>query len=32
MDNPEQLESLVVELPTTTDEKWKNKEKNVAPK
>ena len=31
-DNPEQLESLVVELPTTTVEKWKNKKKNVAPK
>ena len=26
------LESLVVELPTTTVEKWKNKKKNVAPK
>ena len=32
VDNPEQLESLVVELPTTTVEKWKNKKKNVAPK
>ena len=30
--DPEQLESLVVELPTTTVEKWKNKKKNVAPK
>jgi hypothetical protein len=30
-DDPEQLESLAVDLPTTTVEKWKKKKKNVAP-
>ena len=31
-DNPEPLESLAVDLPTTTVEKWKKKKRNVAPK